>query len=68
MIRLGMDKLTEHELRYDIADEYLEVVCRLWDSWEPDAVVRDREWGVYADFSKVHTTDFEGKYFKSRAR
>jgi long-chain alkane monooxygenase len=62
----GMDKLTEHDLRYDIADEYLEVVCRLWDSWEPDAVVRDRERGVYADFSKVHTIDFEGKYFKSR--
>jgi long-chain alkane monooxygenase len=62
----GMDKLTEHDLRYDIADEYLEVVCRLWDSWEPDAVVRDRERGVYADFAKVHTIDFEGKYFKSR--
>ena len=31
----GMDKLTEHDLRYDIADEYVDLVCQLWDSWEP---------------------------------
>ena len=62
----GMDKLTEHDLRYDIADEYVDLVCQLWDSWEPDAVVMDRETGVYADGSKVHTIDFKGHYFKSR--
>jgi FMN-dependent oxidoreductase (nitrilotriacetate monooxygenase family) len=62
----GMDKLTEHDLRYDIADEYLDLVCQLWDSWEPGAVVVDRETGTYADHRKVHTIDFEGKYFKCR--
>jgi FMN-dependent oxidoreductase (nitrilotriacetate monooxygenase family) len=62
----GMDKLFDHDLRYDMADEYLELVCQLWDSWEPDAVVRDRERGVYADHTKVHTIDFEGKFYKSR--
>jgi len=62
----GMDKLTEHDLRYDIADEYVDVVCKLWDSWEPDAVVRDRETNTYADFKKVHAINFKGKYFKSR--
>jgi FMN-dependent oxidoreductase (nitrilotriacetate monooxygenase family) len=62
----GMDKLYEHDERYEMATEYLELVCRLWDSWEPDAVVRDRENGVYADHTKVHTIDFEGKYYKSR--
>ncbi|MCW2538967.1 MAG: FMN-dependent oxidoreductase, nitrilotriacetate monooxygenase family [Frankiales bacterium] len=62
----GMDKLTEHDLRYEIADEYLDVVCQLFDSWEPDAVVMDRETNTYADFKKVHPINFEGKYFKSR--
>ena len=62
----GMDKLTEHDLRYDIADEYLDLVCQLWESWEPGAVVRDRATGTYADFNKVHTIDFEGAYFKCR--
>jgi FMN-dependent oxidoreductase (nitrilotriacetate monooxygenase family) len=62
----GMDKLYEHDERYAMATEYLEVVNKLWDSWEPDAIVRDRETGVYADHTKVHTIDFEGKYYKSR--
>jgi FMN-dependent oxidoreductase (nitrilotriacetate monooxygenase family) len=62
----GLDKLYEHDERYEMATEYLELVCQLWDSWEPDAVVRDRERGVYADHTKVHTIDFEGKYYKSR--
>jgi FMN-dependent oxidoreductase (nitrilotriacetate monooxygenase family) len=62
----GMEKLTAHDLRYDIADEYLELCCRLWDSWEPGAVVLDRDTGTYANYKKVHTIDFEGKYFKCR--
>ncbi len=60
----GMDKLTEHDLRYDMADEYVDLVCQLWDSWEPDAVVMDHETGVYADGSKVHTIDFAGRYYQ----
>jgi FMN-dependent oxidoreductase (nitrilotriacetate monooxygenase family) len=62
----GMDRLYEHDERYDMAHEYLELVCQLWDSWEPDAVVRDRTTGTYADYTKVHTIDFEGKYYRSR--
>jgi FMN-dependent oxidoreductase (nitrilotriacetate monooxygenase family) len=62
----GMDKLYEHDERYVMAHEYLELVCQLWESWEPDAVVRDRDTGTYVDHSKVHTTDFEGKYYRSR--
>jgi alkanesulfonate monooxygenase SsuD/methylene tetrahydromethanopterin reductase-like flavin-dependent oxidoreductase (luciferase family) len=48
----GLEKLYEHSLRYDMADEYLDVVTQLWDSWEPDAVVRDRAAGTYADHTK----------------
>ena len=58
--------LTEHDLRYDIADEYVDPVCQLWDSWEPDAVIRDRETNTYADFKKVHAIHFAGKYFRFR--
>src|ERR1700709_2459527 len=51
--------------RYDVADEYLEVCYKLWEgSWEDDAVVRDRESGVFTDPSKVHGIDHEGTFFK----
>jgi N-acetyl-S-(2-succino)cysteine monooxygenase len=62
----GLDKLHEHDERYARAAEYLEVVTKLWESWEPDAVERDYETGTYVNHEKVHTIDFEGKYFKSR--
>jgi FMN-dependent oxidoreductase (nitrilotriacetate monooxygenase family) len=62
----GLDRLYEHDHRYEMATEYVDLVCQLWDSWEPDAVVRDRERGVYVDHTKVHTIDFEGQFYKSR--
>jgi FMN-dependent oxidoreductase (nitrilotriacetate monooxygenase family) len=62
----GLDRLYEHDERYAMATEYVDLVCQLWDSWDADAVVRDRERGVYADHSKVHTVDFEGTYYRSR--
>jgi long-chain alkane monooxygenase len=62
----GHDKQPEHDSRYDMADEFFDLACRLWDSWEPDAVRLDEENGVWADYTKVHTVDFEGKHFKSR--
>ncbi|HET6389396.1 NtaA/DmoA family FMN-dependent monooxygenase [Hyphomicrobium sp.] len=62
----GMDALPPRELRYEMADEYMDVCYKLWNSWEPDAVVRDRASGTYADFRKVHTVNFEGKFFKCR--
>src|SRR5271169_3911663 len=62
----GLDKLPPRELRYAMADEYMELVNRLFDSWEPDAVVMDRERGIYADWRKVHPIDFEGEFFKCR--
>jgi FMN-dependent oxidoreductase (nitrilotriacetate monooxygenase family) len=62
----GMHELPLREKRYAMADEYVEVVCRLWDSWEPGAVIKDRERGVYADFTKVRPIDFEGEFFQCR--
>jgi long-chain alkane monooxygenase len=62
----GLAKLPPREQRYAIADEYMEVVYRLFDAWEPDAVVKDRQRGIYADWRKVHPIDFDGAYFKVR--
>ncbi|MET0704023.1 MAG: NtaA/DmoA family FMN-dependent monooxygenase [Mycobacterium sp.] len=62
----GLDALPEHDERYNVAEEYFAVVNQLWDSWEADAVVMDRETHTYADHRKVRNIDFEGKYFKSR--
>ncbi len=60
----GLPGLPPRALRYDMADEYVELCDRLFASWEPDAVVRDRERGIYADASKVHPVNFEGKWFR----
>lgn len=62
----GLPSHIEHDTRYEMADEFIEVVRRLWDSWEADAVVADPETGVYVDPDKVHAINFEGKFFKSR--
>jgi alkanesulfonate monooxygenase SsuD/methylene tetrahydromethanopterin reductase-like flavin-dependent oxidoreductase (luciferase family) len=48
---------------FDEAVEYVDVVRRLWDSWEDDAVIRDVTTGRYVDTDKLHYIDFAGKYF-----
>lgn len=62
----GHQELFEHDRRYEMADEWITLVKRLWSSWEPDAVVLDRERGMFADGSKVHPVDFEGEFFSCR--
>jgi FMN-dependent oxidoreductase (nitrilotriacetate monooxygenase family) len=62
----GMESLPDHDLRYDMAEEYVELVRQLWDSWDADAVVMDRTTGVYADYTKVRPIHFRGKYHSSR--
>ncbi len=62
---MGHDDQMEHDDRYDHADEYLEVLYKLWEgSWEDDAVIEDRENGIFTDPSKVHEIGHEGKHFK----
>lgn len=66
---LGRERQVPHDERYDIADEFLEVVYKLWQgSWEDDAVVRNRgdaanPLGVYTDPAKVHRVNHSGRYF-----
>ena len=62
----GLDGLPEHDRRYEMAHEYIDVVTRLWDSWEPGAIVADRKTGVLIDPAKVHTIDFQGEFYASR--
>ncbi len=62
----GLEKQTEHDTRYDRADEWVEVVQALWRSWDPGAIVEDTERGVFADHTKVHTIDHEGRFFRVR--
>jgi FMN-dependent oxidoreductase (nitrilotriacetate monooxygenase family) len=63
---MGALEHPEHDLRYDRADEFLEVVLGHWDSWEDGAILGDRESGVFADPAKVHRLSHEGRWFRSR--
>ncbi len=61
---MGQTDQLSHDDRYDVADEYLEVLYKLWEgSWEDDAVVEDRETGVFTDPSKVHPIEHHGEHF-----
>jgi FMN-dependent oxidoreductase (nitrilotriacetate monooxygenase family) len=62
----GHDKHLEHDLRYEMASEWMDVVSQLWESWDQGAVLLDQDAPRYADHTKVHPINFEGKYFKSR--
>jgi len=62
---MGFDAQMEHDDRYDLADEYMQVVYALWESgWQDDAVVRDRAAGVYADPARVRRVRHQGKQFR----
>jgi alkanesulfonate monooxygenase len=62
----GYEAHPEHALRYERAGEFVDVVTGLWDSWEDDAFVRDKDAGVYADPAKVHTLNHKGDFFRVR--
>lgn len=62
----GIDDHLAHDERYDRAHEFLEVAYKLWDSWERDALVQNKESGLFADPDKVRTVDHDGTYFKTR--
>jgi alkanesulfonate monooxygenase SsuD/methylene tetrahydromethanopterin reductase-like flavin-dependent oxidoreductase (luciferase family) len=57
-----------HGERYDRAEEFADVVMGLWDSFDDDAFVRDKESGVYLDTSKFHILNHHGKYFEVKGR
>lgn len=61
----GLDDQTPHDHRYEIADEYLDVLYKLWEgSWDDDAVIQDRERRIYTDPAKVRYIHHAGEHFK----
>lgn len=60
----GMDNIPPRPERYARAQEFLDVVRGLWDTFEDDAVIRDKESGQFFDPEKFHKLNHEGKYFK----
>jgi len=61
----GHDAQPDHDIRYDMAEEFTELVIKLWESWEPGSMIVDQD-GVFADPTKVHPVNYEGTYYKSR--
>ncbi|QCI67632.1 LLM class flavin-dependent oxidoreductase [Phreatobacter stygius] len=62
----GMDELPPRDERYDRADEALEACFALWNSWDADAFVLDKQAGVLADPAKVHYANYQGRWVKTR--
>jgi FMN-dependent oxidoreductase (nitrilotriacetate monooxygenase family) len=62
----GFTEHLGHDERYLRADEFLEATTGLWDTWEDDALILDRESGIFADPSKVHELGHDGKWFSVR--
>src|SRR3954467_5739759 len=61
----GKEKQSAHDDRYDVADEYMEVVYKLWEgSWEDGAALRDRERGIFVDPAKVHRIQHQGENYR----
>ena len=61
---IGQGGLRRHDNRYEVANEYVEVLYKLFEgSWEDGAVVRDRERGIFTHPGKVHEIGHKGKYF-----
>jgi alkanesulfonate monooxygenase len=60
------DEPPAYEKRYDRATEFVEVVRGLWNCWEEDALVRDKQSGIFFDPAKVHTLNHKAEYFSVR--
>jgi N-acetyl-S-(2-succino)cysteine monooxygenase len=62
-LNFSREKHMEHDLRYEVAEEFVDVVRGLWDTWEDGAMVADRQAGTFVDPSKVRLLNHEGRFF-----
>jgi alkanesulfonate monooxygenase SsuD/methylene tetrahydromethanopterin reductase-like flavin-dependent oxidoreductase (luciferase family) len=60
----GLDDQAEHDRRYDMADEYMEVVDGLWDSWSETSILDDVAGASFADAGEVRAIDYHGEFYK----
>ena len=65
---MGLDRQVSHDDRYDVADDYMQVVYKLWEgSWADDAVQADRAAGLYADPARVRAVQHHGPHVRMDA-
>jgi N-acetyl-S-(2-succino)cysteine monooxygenase len=62
-LNFGEDRLKDHDLRYEIAGEFVDVVRGLWDSWDDGALVADRQQGLFVDPHRVRDLNHKGRFF-----
>jgi FMN-dependent oxidoreductase (nitrilotriacetate monooxygenase family) len=62
----NLDTHVEHALRYQRAEEFYDVVTGLWDTWEDDAFIRDKQSGEFFDAGKHHALNHKGRHFSVR--
>ncbi|WP_426420537.1 LLM class flavin-dependent oxidoreductase [Bradyrhizobium genosp. A] len=62
----GDETLPNHDTRYARAREFVDVVKGLWDTWEDDAFIRDKQSGIFADTTKLHLINHQGNYLSVR--
>ena len=65
-LNFNLDEHIEHELRYERANEFVDVVRGLWDCWEDGAIVADKATGRFIDAEKVRPLNHKGRFFKVR--
>ena len=65
-LNMGLGEHMEHDSRYDRADEFMDVVLGHWNSWDDDAIVLDKQTGLFAHPDKVRRLDHVGQWFRSR--
>ncbi len=63
-LNFNRDKNPPHSQRYERAQEFIDVATGLWDSWEDDAFLRDKESGRYFDPKKMHVLNHKGEHFQ----
>src|SRR5438067_25466 len=57
-------EMSDRSHRYERLEEYMELCYKLWDSYEPGAIIADKESGIYADPAKVREVDYKGRFFR----
>jgi len=63
-LNFSRERHMEHELRYEVANEFVDVVRGLWDCWDDDAIVADKGSGRYIDPARVRPLNHKGRFFQ----
>ena len=63
-LNFSRERQMDHNLRYEVANEFVDVVKGLWDCWDDDAIVADKESGVYIDAERVRPLNHKGQFFQ----